>query len=342
MLTCQAPLEDNDENVDPDAPTRAAVMLRAVCLSILVFWAFSNSSAPAGTPSLLTSNAQAQDARIVLPDGTPIQLRITHKLSAATAKVGDRVEFEVVQDIRVGDFIVIPHRAIAWGSVSKVQPSRRVSRSGILALEIKAATAVTEEQVPLRGVRTVQGNLPNQEAAERVGWIIPVLVMKGNEAFISKGGKVDAYLNGDASFDPTLLRQSMTTWEMKNAALLAAATGGKVEVHIYRHVPDVTGGKPQIYLDAIELAHMQSDRYFNVFLDPGKHTFRTTESEISIDCKIGQEYYLRVERQGSFSPKAHLSLVSNLQGEDEIYSLEPSSSKDIVDRSKLAIPRADQ
>ena len=96
-----------------------------------------------------------------------------------------------------------------------------------------------------------------------------------------------------------------------------------------------------IYLDGREFARMQGDRYFNIIVDPGRHIFRTNESEISIECKAGEEYYLRVERQGSFVPKAYLFLVAASSGEDEIYPLEPSDPNDIVDRSKLALPRAD-
>ena len=85
-------------------------MLKEVWLIVLVFWAFSNPATSAETPIMLASGTQMHEepARIVLPDGTPVQLRITQRLSTATAKLGDRVEFEVVQDVRVSDFVVIP------------------------------------------------------------------------------------------------------------------------------------------------------------------------------------------------------------------------------------------
>ena len=287
-------------------------------------------------PLAIEAHAQQELPRTVLSDGTLVQLRITRTLSTATAKVGDRVEFEVVQDVKVGDLLVIPRGAIAWGIVSKVQPRRRPSRNAVLGLEIKAARTVTEEEVPLRGSRTVRGDLKLDAGPL---WPVLPLVFRGDEAFISKGGKVEAYVNGDAACDSALLQQGVASLEKKNAAALAAITGGRSEIHIYRHVPDVVGGKPMIYLDGSELARMQGDRYFNIVLDPGKHIFRTDASEISIECKADEEYYLRVERQGSFSPKAHLFLVAASSGENEIYPLEPANPKDIVDRSKLALPR---
>ena len=257
--------------------------------------------------------------KTVLRDGTPVRLRITRTLSTATAKVGDLVEFQVVQDVKVGDLVVIPHGAIAWGTVSKVQPKRRPSRNADLGVEMKAARAVTDQEIALRGNRSVKGDLKPNQAISDSGplWPILPLVLKGDDAFISKGGKVDAYVNGDATLDSTVLQQSVASLETKNAAALAAATAGKAEVHIYRHVPDVVGGKPD------------------------KHIFRADESEISVECKAGEEYYLRVERQGSFLPKAHLFLMPNLQGEDETYPLEPANPKDIVNRTYLAVPHID-
>ena len=300
--------------------------------------AAAETSGPAILPQMLQELPNT-----VLRDGTPVRLRITRTLSTATAKVGDLVEFQVVQDVKVGDLVVIPHGAIAWGTVSKVQPKRRPSRNADLGVEMKAARAVTDQEIALRGNRTVKGDVKPNQAISDSGplWPILPLVLKGDDAFISKGGKVDAYVNGDATFDSTVLQQSVASLETKNAAALAAATAGKAEVHIYRHVPDVVGGKPDIYLDGAELARMQGDRYFNIILNPGKHIFRADESEISVECKAGEEYYLRVERQGSFLPKAHLFLMPNLQGEDETYPLEPANPKDIVNRTYLAVPHID-
>ena len=316
-------------------------MLRMLWGILLIFRAFSNSAfsaEQAPVPPAPEAQAREEPPKTILRDGTPVQLRITRTVSTATAKVGDRVEFEVVQDVKVGDLLVIPRRAIAWGSVSQVEPKRRPSRNAVLSLRIEAVKAVTDDQVPLRGSRAVTGGLTSQQVIERTFEFLPMLVvLKGYDAFISKGGKVEAYINGETTFDSARLRKSMASLEAKKAAALAAATAGKAEIHIYRHVPDVVGGKPKIYLDGIELARMQGDRYFNVLLEPGVHTFRSDASEIAVDCKAGQEYYLRVERQGSFFPKAYFFLVPISQGEDEIYPLTPSDPKDILDHSRIAV-----
>jgi hypothetical protein len=129
-------------------------------------------------------------------------------------------------------------------------------------------------------------------------WPILPFVIRGDEAFVSKGAKFSAYVNGDAPFDSVQVQQNMSALEEKNSAALAAVTGGKAEVHIYRHVPDVIGGKPAIYLDDSELARMQWDRYFNILIAPGPHVLRADKSEVRLECKAGEEYYLRLEGVG--------------------------------------------
>src|SRR5260221_12853201 len=42
-----------------------------------------------------------------LEDGTPIKLRLTRNLSSADATTGDRVDFEVLEEVKVKDVIVV-------------------------------------------------------------------------------------------------------------------------------------------------------------------------------------------------------------------------------------------
>src|SRR5215470_8399612 len=80
------------------------------------------------------------------------------------------------------------------GTVSKVEPRRRPSRNAVLRLEIIAAKAINEEEVSLRGSRTLKGDLKLNQVVNDSGplWPILPLVLRGDEAVISKGGKVDA------------------------------------------------------------------------------------------------------------------------------------------------------
>jgi hypothetical protein len=298
-------------------------------------FAVDGPTAQAATPG------QESSAQTILSDGTPIELRITKRLSTAQAKVGDAVEFEVVDDVKVGDLVVVPRHALASGAVTLVKSRRRPMRNAELRVNVSIVKSITGSELALRGTRVIVGNLDPGKVLGDAGILWPVIpfVIRGDEAFVSKGAKLSAYVNGNAPFDSVQVRQNMSALAEKNSAARAAVTGGKAEVHIYRHVPDVTGGKPAIYLDGSELAHMQWDRYVNFLIPPGGHVFRADKSEIRLECKAGEEYYLRMERRGLgmvSPPRAHLILVPGQQGEDEMYPLLPANAKDIKDASKLA------
>ncbi len=315
------------------------ILLSAV-LSLFAFFQLPAFAVDGPTAQAATPGPESS-AKIVLPDGTPIELRITKGLSTAYAKVGDAVDFEVVDDVKVGDLVVVPRHARASGAVALVNPRRRPMRNAELHVTVSAAQSINGSEIAIRGTRVIVGNLDPAKVVSDSGILWPVVpfVIRGDEAFVSKGAKFSAYVNGDVAFDSAQVRQNMRTLEEKSSAALAAATAGKAEVHFYRHVPDVVGGKPTIYLDGSELARMQGDRYFSILISPGAHVFRADKSEIRLECKAGEEYYLRLERHGLgmvSPPRAPLILVPGQQGEDELSPFQPANAKDIKDSSKLA------
>ena len=91
----------------------------------------SQAQAPPASPA-----AQAPVAPLgkpVLEDGTPVKLRLTRNVSSADARVGDTVDFEVLEEVRVGDLLVVPKGGVAWASITEAQAKRRMARGGKLA-----------------------------------------------------------------------------------------------------------------------------------------------------------------------------------------------------------------
>ena len=68
----------------------------------------------------------------MLEDGTPIKLRIGRTVSSADAHVGDTVDFEVLEEVHVGNLLVIPKGGTAWATVTEAQSKRRMARGGKL------------------------------------------------------------------------------------------------------------------------------------------------------------------------------------------------------------------
>lgn len=315
-------------------------LLRVLLPGLVVACAFSSRGQKS---SLASPDAPIPPAlQTVLPADTYVHLLSAQTISSKNAKAGEVVELEVMRDVKVGDFVVIPRHTRAFATVAHALPSRRLSRAGSIALELKSVNTITGDAVPIRATKTFKGGPDEVEKEKDIldsGYFLflPVILSRGEQATVRRGTVIDAFVEHDVPLDTARLRDRMTAFEIKSATNRSTYA----TAHIYRHTPDVSGGKPKIYLDGVELARMQGERYLNVMVDAGRHSLRTDESEVILDCKAGEEYYLRVGRKGlgMFSPpKAHLSLVASEQGEEEIYALEALNPGDIRDRSKLAPP----
>jgi len=145
-----------------------------------------------------------------LEDGTPIKLRLTRNLSSADATTGDRVDFEVLEDIKVKDVIVVPRGGLALATVTDAQHKRRMARGGKLDVNIDDVRLVDGEKAPLRAVKEAKGGgHTGAMTGAMIGTAIvffpaaPLfLFMHGKDITIPKGTEITAYINGDIPLDP--------------------------------------------------------------------------------------------------------------------------------------------
>jgi len=145
----------------------------------------------------------------VLEDGTPVKLRLTRNVSSADAHVGDTVDFEVLEEIRVGDLLVIPKGGVAWGTVTEAQAKRRMARGGKLGVNIDSVRLADSEKVALRAVKEGKGGgHTGAMTGAMVGTAIvffpaaPLfLFMHGKDITVPKGTEITAYVNGNVPLD---------------------------------------------------------------------------------------------------------------------------------------------
>lgn len=161
-------------------------------------------------PSPPVSEVKKTPFTFVLLDGTPIRMRINRTVSSADAKVDDTVDFEVLEDIKVGEVIVIPRGGTALATVTEAKPRRNMGRPGRLNINIDSVRLITGEKVALRAVKEVKGG---SNSAAMTGAIVATsiiffpaaplfLFMKGKDITIPKGTEITAYINGDVALDP--------------------------------------------------------------------------------------------------------------------------------------------
>jgi hypothetical protein len=125
-----------------------------------------------------------------------------------------------------------------------------------------------------------------------------------------------------------------------------AAKQSKALVYVYRYKQFVGSAlAPSVYCDEVQLARMENGRYFAVTTDPGKHIFRSndTQSGIDLDVKAGQTYFIRVEiATGMMKGHGRLLLTSPEQGRYELQSskLKPLDSSKVADQAHVSVEEA--
>ena len=137
--------------------------LRVLCCFLLV------SQTNLLTGMELSQGVVSTSGQPILEDGTPVKLRIAQTVSSADAHVDDKVEFEVLEEVRVSDILVIPKGGIAWGTVTEAQPKRRMARGGKLEIVMDSVRLVDGQKAAIRRHRTDDEIAePGHEGVERI------------------------------------------------------------------------------------------------------------------------------------------------------------------------------
>jgi hypothetical protein len=183
-----------------------------------------------------------------LEDGTPVKLRLQRTVSSADAQVNDQVDFDVLEEIKVGDVIVIPKGSVAWATVTEAQAKRRMARGGKLNVNIDAVRLSDGEKAALRAVKEGKGG---GHTGAMVGAMVATtivffpaaplfLFMHGKDITIPKGTEITAYINGDLNLDPAKFGAKPTGEPTTPLAAHdeAAAPGSELSVVLVKSTPD--------------------------------------------------------------------------------------------------------
>ena len=166
---------------------------------------------PKAAPAQSLTPATKAALAFGLAEDTPVRIKITRTMSSKEARVDERVDFEVLEDVKVGDAVVIPRGAMAIATVTEAHPKRRMGRSGKLKMNIDYVRLASGDKVPLRAVKG--GNGGNHIAAMTGAMVATSIVffpaaplflfMHGKDITIPKGTEVTAYVAADTPLDPS-------------------------------------------------------------------------------------------------------------------------------------------
>jgi hypothetical protein len=169
------------------------------------------TKAPASAvPAPQSINPASPPESLLLPDGTPVKMRLTHNVSSTQAKVGDTVEFEVLSDVSVGNCLLVKRGTLATGTVVLAEKKKMMARGGRLGITVDSVSLLGGGTVALRGAQEKGAGHANF-VAMTAGMIAtavvflpatPVfLLMHGSEVTIPKGTAITAFVEGDIKLD---------------------------------------------------------------------------------------------------------------------------------------------
>ncbi len=217
--------------------TGRRVLVSVLC-ALLVEAPFSAAQQQSAAAPRSNPTPSATGAKFVLDNGTPIKLRLNRNLSSADAKTGDSIDFEVVEEVKVNDVVVIPKGSIAIGTVTDAEHKRRMARGGKLNVEIDYVKLADGEKDTLRAVKETSGG--GHTGAMTAGIVVTALIvwpaapfflfMHGKDVTIPKGTEITAYTNGVMELDPAKFMPTTPATSAVVAAATSDSASGRLEI----------------------------------------------------------------------------------------------------------------
>ena len=237
----------------------ATATLLAVSFLVPTFGLAQDKSVAPQRPSDATQTA-APTPSVVRPalefglaEDTPVRLKLTRMMSSKDAKVDEKVDFEVIEDVKVGETIVIQRGGMAIATVTEARPRRRLGRSGKLNMNIDYVQLASGDKVPLRATK---GGTGGTRTAAMTGAMVATgivffpaaplfLFMKGKNIEIPKGTEITAYVAADTPLDPArFIAKTPSPQATGEATVTPAATEGTIVIKSDPDAAEITiGGK---------------------------------------------------------------------------------------------------
>jgi hypothetical protein len=161
---------------------------------------------PAEPPAKQTSPARTGFA---LEDGSVVKLKLMRNLLSSEIKDEESVMFEVIEDVKVDDVVVIPRGAQAEGTIIEAQAARRMGRTGRVGVRLDYVFLATGKRAKLRAISARSDGGRGTQMAEHsliaAQFFFPVapffLLQKGKEVTIPKGTLATAFIDGEHPLD---------------------------------------------------------------------------------------------------------------------------------------------
>jgi hypothetical protein len=148
-------------------------------------------------PTASVETRSTKPSSLLLPEATPVKLKLLHSLNSKTVVENDPLNFAVAEDLIVNEQVAAKVGAVAIGRVRQAKPARTLGRGGQLALETQYLK-VGRVRVPLRGSQArTGGNKKGETVALTVLFGLSGLIKHGSEIEVKEGSLFTAYVDQD-------------------------------------------------------------------------------------------------------------------------------------------------
>jgi PEGA domain len=165
------------------------LMLLVSSLSLTVSAQSPASQHPSAAP------AASDPVNVVLADGTPIKLELG-ETGLGKARVGENLDLDVAEDVRVSGVVVISKGSVATAEVTALRASLGGSHIGKVDISLRSVTLADGQTVPIRSTKEPPAH--NDQAM--------IISSGGQDATIAPGTTVTAYIHGKQPLDLSRLR----------------------------------------------------------------------------------------------------------------------------------------
>jgi hypothetical protein len=167
----------------------------------------ANSGSSTATTRQYGAAPEEGPAKLIIPAGTSITVRLQQSLSSANAVRGERFEAVIDQPVMIGEQIVLPVGAPVEGHVTAVRRSGRLHHPGQLALTLDRVTVdqqivdLTTSHIAARGASHKKRNWGWIGGGSGGGALLGALAAGGKGALIGGGigavaGTTTAFVTG--------------------------------------------------------------------------------------------------------------------------------------------------
>jgi hypothetical protein len=167
------------ENFNREKEISMMALQRVRVLTLLAILLSTSFALTAQTPEAQTPSTE----KYLLKEGTEVNLKFSEALSSKTAAEDDRVNLELVEDLKVGEVVVAKAGTKAVGSVTHAKKSGMLGKGGELNIRLEYLK-VGDTRVRLRANK-------GKEGEDKVGTTIALTILFGPLGLLKHGKNVE-------------------------------------------------------------------------------------------------------------------------------------------------------